>query len=1077
MTKFLSLFAVLVLYSFLASAQLRTITGRITDQQNQPVPFATVKVKGSKQGTAADADGGFTLKVKSGDVLVISGTGVTTQEIPVGDQVRLSIQVKAKENNLTEVVVTALGIQKQEKELGYATAKVTAKDLEIAAPVSVANGLTGKVSGLNIQTTNNGLFAPTRITLRGNRSLTGNNQPLIVVDGAIFYNDISTLNPDDIADITVLKGSSASAVYGSDASNGVLLITTKHGTRNHPSINVSTTQSLEEVDYLPSYQTQFGNNGGEVWVYDFNNLNSYIPFENQSYGPAYNGWMVPLGRPLADSSLLVIPYSAVKNQKKDFFNKAHNTQYNFSYSSGDDNGRFYVSAQHSSQNGVMPYDNGRRDAFRVAGSKNYGVFSANYTLSYTYKYSNQGNTGSIYDDVMASPANVPLASLKNWQTYKYATTDGYFNDYFYNPYMIAATQRNYTTDNNLTGNVQLSLRPTKWFNLSYRLSMNNLSRKYEYTTEEEDYSKYSLNSTVAIFVNPNGSFDTIPGYGTKWIANNNGLTAPTYNTFNYSNFLVTSDFIAGFDYDLGKDFNLKGTLGTTYIDNRITEVGINAGPLFFPVYNVQNLTGIPSLSGQNFFEEARRLGLFGEATIGFKNLAFLHGSYRSDIDSRLSKTNRFIPYYDVDGSVVLSDIFPAIANGKFLDYVKARGAYSVTGNASALAGGSQNIADGAYATVPTLLPASGYGFPYSSVGGYVLSTSIANPNIKPETVKEEEVGLEFGFLKSRFNLQVTAYEQHLSNGIVYAQIPRSSGFDQALLNAAQTKNQGIEVDLHGQVIKTHDWGWMVGVNYTYYHSVVESINANTPSLNISGGNYGFNGVATGAIFAIVGQAYPSIETNDWVRDPSNGKVIVNPTTGNPSISSTFVPEGNATPKDIIGITSTVNYKNWTFSVTADYRGGYKIYNAIGQFMDFSGISSETVQAGRQPFVFPNSEYSTDGGKTYVPNKTLTTNDGNFNFWPGTFDEVGSNYVISGDVWKIREMSLSFSFPKKMLSSMKVVQGITAGISGRNLFMFRPKINKWTDPEFSDTTGNGVGVTTENEAPPTRIFNATLGITF
>ena len=1078
MRKFLSLFAVLVLVYATAFSQIKSVSGRIIDQQNQPVPFASVRIKGTKVGVSADADGGFALKAKPGDILVVTGTGVTTKEYTVGEETLIPIVVARKESNLTEVVVTALGIQRQAKELGYSTQKVAGKDLEQAKPISVANGLTGKVSGLEIQTVNNGLFAPTRITLRGNRSLTGNNQPLIVVDGAIFYNDISTLNPDDIQDITVLKGSSASAIYGSDASNGVMIITTKHGTRARPIVSVSTTGQLEEVSYLPSYQNQYGNNGGEVYVYDQNNPVSYIPIENQSYGPLYNGQLYPLGRPLADGSLLTVPYSAVKNQKKDFFNKAVTTQNNFSYSAGDESSRFFLSAQDVNSAGVMPNDAGRRDAFRVGGSKTYGIFSANFSLAYTYKYTNTGNTGAIYDDVMAAPANVPLSSLKNWQTNKYATTDGYFNDYFYNPYMIAATQRYLQTDNNLTGNVQLNLKPTKWLNFSYRLSMNNLSRKWEYKTLQENYSDYSLTNTNEIKLNSDGGLDTING-GVKYIAVANGLTAPTYQTYNYSNFLLTSDFLASIDKDLSKNFNLRVTLGTTYIDNKITSIGINAGPLFFPVFNVGNLTGIPTFnngSNLDYYEEARRLGYFGEATLGYKNLAFLHGSYRTDIDSRLSSSNRFIPYYDIDGSLVLSDIFPSLGNGTVLDFLKIRGAYSVTGNASALAGGSQYIADGAYATVPTILPAAGFGFPYSSVGGYALSTSIANPNIKPETVKEDEVGLEFGFLKSRLSLGVTGYLQHLTNGIVYAQIPRSSGFDQALLNAAQTKNEGLEFDLKGQIIKEKDWNWNVGVNYTYYHSVVQAINANTPNLNISGGNYGFNGQSTGAVFAIVGQSFPSLETNDWVRDPANNKVIVDPNTGLPSIGSNFINEGNTTPKAVIGITTNVSWKSFSLAVTADYRGGYKIYNLIGQYMTFSGISSQTAVAGRQPFVFPNSEYSTDGGKTYVANTNVTTNDGNYNFWPGLFDEVGSNYVISGDVWKLREVALSYTFPKRIVSATKVIQSAVITLSGRNLLMLRPKSNLWTDPEFSETTGNGIGVTSENESPPTRIFSATLTLT-
>jgi len=470
MRKFLSLSSVLVMCSLLAFSQVKPVTGKVTDAQGQPVPYPSIRIKGSKIGVSGDVDGSFSIKANSGQTLIISGTGIEVKEVPVGTGIPLLIQVNRKESSLTEVVVTALGIQRQEKELGYSTQKVTAKELTVAQPISVANGLTGKVSGLEIQTVNNGVFAPTRITLRGDRSLTGNNQPLIVVDGAIFYNDISTLNPQDIQDVTILKGSSASAVYGSDASNGVMLITTKHGTRGKPVVTFSTTQQLETVAYLPKYQEEFGSNGGEAYVYDFNNLTAYIPLENQSYGPFFNGQIAPVGRILEDGDLLQVPYAAVPNQKRDFFNKGWTGQTNFSYSAGDENSRFFLSGQDIGTSGIMPYDNGKRDVLRVGGSRTYGIFSANFSLSYTYKYSNLGNTGSIYDNLMSIPAQIPITQFRNFNTNEFATPDGYFNDFFQNPYELAATQRNKTTDNNLTGNIQLNLRPAKWLNFSKHIN-------------------------------------------------------------------------------------------------------------------------------------------------------------------------------------------------------------------------------------------------------------------------------------------------------------------------------------------------------------------------------------------------------------------------------------------------------------------------------------------------------------------------------------------------------------------------------------------------------------------------------
>ena len=296
MRKFLSLFAVLVMSSLLAFSQTKVVTGKVTDQQGQPVPFASVRVKGTKQGVSADADGNYSIRVKSGDALIISGTGLTQKEVPVGDGTAVNVQVSRQTSNLTEVVVTSLGIQRQAKELGYATAKVNNKELTQAKVIDVSTGLQGKVSGLQVNLTNNGVDPATRIVLRGNRSITGNNQALIVLDGFpiddVSY--INKINPEDIESVNVLKGAVAAAIYGSKASNGVLVITTKHGTRGKPSITVSNTLNLESVSYMPNLQNTFTSYGGEGAYTNANGTTQYVPYENQSYGPAFDGTKVPL---------------------------------------------------------------------------------------------------------------------------------------------------------------------------------------------------------------------------------------------------------------------------------------------------------------------------------------------------------------------------------------------------------------------------------------------------------------------------------------------------------------------------------------------------------------------------------------------------------------------------------------------------------------------------------------------------------------------------------------------------------------------------------------------------------------
>ena len=1069
MRKFVIL-AFLMLSGVIAFTQKRTVTGSVKDETGAPVPFATVSETGTKNATTADASGSFVIKMRGEGSLSFSATGYSpTVATPTGNA--LAVTVKRNSTELTTVVVTtAFGQVRQSKELGYSTAKVSNSELVQAKPISVANGLTGKVSGLQVNTINAGLFAPTRITLRGNRSLTGNNQPLLVVDGSIYYSDISTLNPEDIADVTILKGSSAAAVYGSDASNGVIIVTTKKGNRGKPSLTFSSTLQAEHVAYLPAEQTRFGANGGEIFVEDFNDLSTYIPYENQSYGPAYNGKIVPLGRPGPDSTGLFVPYSAVKNQKEDFFNTGITTQNNLSFQSADENGSFFMSLQDIQSKNVMPGDKGSRDIFRVGGTKRYGIFSATYSMSYTNQFKNQTNTGNVYDVLLETPLNVPLSKLKDWQNYYYASQNGYFNDYYENPYEIVGTQRNLTTDNNIAGSVQLNLKPWKWLSLSYRSSIDNINERYEYKGSEIKYSSYALTNPDVVFSNYDATaFDTTTNVGAKYIATSDNPHPASYSTSDFNNLLFTSDFLVSANTNFAKNWSLSGTLGYSYQQNKITytPVGINGGAnLTFPVYNTSIYSGAPSVIGQ-FSDEARKLGLFGEATLGYKEFAFLHGSYRTDIDSRLSRSNRFIPYYDIDGSLVITDMIKSLQDNKVLNYAKVRYAHSLTGNVSPLAGGSPYIAYGAYATDPAVVAASGFPYSASGLSGYSISTVVANPDIKPEKVTEDEIGLELGFLQDRINFTGSVYKAVATDGIVYAQISRASGAGVQLVNAANTQNKGLELDLRPTIIRSRNVTWTVGVNWSHIISKVNSIVGDVQQLGLSGAN--------GNAFAVVGQPYPVIQTYDWVRDSATGKVIVDPITGNPTKSSKLTDYGQANPKDVLGITTSVKWKHFTFSATADYRGGYKIFNYIGETIDHSGVGLVTASQGRQRFVFPNSVVLQNG--KYVDNTNITVDDGNFNFWPSLYNSVGGNYVISAAAWKLREVVLAYNFPKSIVAATRVIKDATLSLSGRNLIMIRPGTNKTTDPEFSEDTGNDVGRTSVNQAPPTRIYSATLSVTF
>ena len=306
--------------------------------------------------------------------------------------------------------------------------------------------------------------------------------------------------------------------------------------------------------------------------------------------------------------------------------------------------------------------------------------------------------------------------------------------------------------------------------------------------------------------------------------------------------------------------------------------------------------------------------------------------------------------------------------------------------------------------------------------------------------------------------------RNLKDGIVFTNTASSSGFTSSLINAANTENKGLELGLKAVIVNTQSVTWNANINYTHMTSKVISINGDLPSLNVGGNSY-----------AVVGQPYPVIETGDWVRDPQ-GHVVVDPVTGNPSIDPNLKIVGNAVPTDLVGITTSVSWKHFTLTATADYRGGYKVFNQVGENMTFTGISFGYHGNRTQRFVFPNSVIDQGGGK-YVQNTNVTTDDAGYNFWGGTYLSVGSNYVTSGDVWKLREVAIRYDFPNSWYEKAKVFQDISLTVSGRNLLMLRPSTNSWTDPEFNDDTSNAVGRNTVAQTPPTRIFSATLSIRF
>jgi TonB-linked SusC/RagA family outer membrane protein len=1062
MRKILSLLAVLMLVCTLAFAQQRTVSGIVRDANGNPVPFATVTEAGTRNAVQSDANGAYTIKVGSNARLTVSATGFQAQTLPASGNVS-SITLTRSENQLQEVVVTTtLGIRRQARAVGSSTATVSSADLNQAKPVNPVTGLIGKVSGLQIQTADNGVNPQVRVTLRGNRSILGNNQALVVVDGIQVDNTyLARLNANDIESMDILKGASASALYGSNASNGVLVVTTKKGTRGgKPIITYGITAQVQSISYMPKLQERFGSYGGEGYDdplavhFPGDPVKVYYPYENQSYGPEFNGQMAPLGGPArfyrADGTFFdstrMVPYAPVKNGKRKFFDNGLTLQNNLSFATGDATSSMYISLQHVNVNGIVPKDKNQRDNLRLNGMKQYGRFSINYNLSYAMEKIDQVGSSTNYDkgnyplywEVLNQPQQADLTYFKDWQNNPFASPSYYYNAYYGNPYWYIDNNRNITKNNNFIGNIVLSLKPTEWMEASYNVGYSRNDQTFQNTLAGATFDPYAV---------------TDP-WSAGMIASSVKLLQPQVTDQQaYSN-TISGIGLLTFSKNFGK-FAPRLILGNTLTKTQTGFIYDNTNSLIVPgLYNINYRQGEPTVNQQ--YTAQGLVAAFADLTIGFNNYLFLHASGRNDWSSKLAAANRSFFYPAADISFVFSDAIPAVKNFNALSYGKLRAAYAKVGN----------ISVGPYALDNLALV--GAGFPFGSQAGFTISNTFANPNLKPEFTTEKEVGLELGFLKNRISFQATYYDAITTNQTIPTQISAATGFQNATINIGSMTNKGVELDL--KLTPLLDLGpvkWNFGINYAYNKNRV----GNDLPGELSLGNN---------VYATPGLPYPNLKVSDWVRDPATNKIVVDANTGFPSKAGPLVSYGTSVSPTKLGLSTSFTWKSLTLSAVADAQFGGVIYNAIGGSLEFTGIDWYSAQTGRQPFVLPNSVIS-QGGK-YVPNTNVLTNtastSGEWRFWANTWRTAQSPFVTSSDYWKIREIAITYQFPKALTQHLRIVQAASLSLSGRNLFMFRPKDNVWTDPEFSTGgTGNAVGTTDYYQTPPTRIFGATLSVTF
>lgn len=1034
MRKLLSSLFILLLFITNVIAQERIVTGTVKGKDDGlPLPGVSVRLKGTSVGTQTGPRGSFSIRVPGNNsVLIFTYLGYATQEVSVGSASTLDVTLGINVNQLNEVVVAAAGLTVKKSTQGYATTQITTQQVTQGKTPSVAAALSGKVAGLQVNTVSSGVNPTVRLVLRGNRSLLGNNQALVVLDNIIVPNIVlGNLNTEDIEDIQVLNGSSGAALYGSDASNGALLITTKKGKKGQTSIRFSNTTSLEQVSFFPKMQNRFGSGSS-------NNIQEYIPYENQQYGPAFDGSLVEIGREIEDGRIQKVLYSPT-DSKNDFWDTGVLNQSDFSVSSGNDHSTIYLAGQYVTQDGTTPEDKYNRFSLRVNGSHDLANkvsldFAANYVQN---RYDITSATSTMYDQLLQTPDHVKITDYKDWQNDPFASPNGYYNDYYNNPYYTLANNRQNTRNDYLIGKAEIKWKPVEVLSFTGRLGITTQNTSYKSWVNKFVFSQFALsNGSANKASNIAGSVEDGSSYSTQLLGDLLGTFDKRYN-----------------------DFNVSFTVGGQWRVNNANSQTVSASGLVQrDVFNVsQRYT--PNVSGDQSYNGRRQFGLLGAFSGTYKDYLTLNLTGRNDWTSVLAENNRSFFYPAANIAFVPTTAFEGLKGSHVLNSLKVRASVSKVGQA--------NI--DAYAIVPTYSQSAGY--PFSTGPGYRISSRLVSPDLRPEITKLFESGFDAELLDGKVNASFTYYKSSTTNQTVPTGVSNATGYTSFLTNTGEVSNKGIESALSVTPLKTSSgWELTLGGNYTYNTNKVVSISADLDQLQLStGGN--------AQAYAIAGMLYPVLKGTDYLRDPQ-GRVVIDKTTGYPIANAEQTVLGNTNPKHRLGLNAEVRYKNVRLFALAEYRGGFVIYNNGGGTYDFSGSSERTVFFNRERFVFPNSSYYDDATGTYVANTNITVSDGGAGFFADGNNNmnIATNYIYNGASWKLREVSLSYDLPKSVLAGQKYIKGATISVQGRNLLLWMPKSNLYTDPEYNFTDGNAIGIQTLGQTPPTRYFGATLSVT-
>jgi TonB-linked SusC/RagA family outer membrane protein len=1044
----------------MAYAQTRPVRGQVRDENGNPVPFATVKLRGSNTGVSADASGNFTINVKEGDVLEVSAVNYGTRQVTVGTSENLLVALGSAEGLIDEVVVTAQGIRRRPKELGYSATKVNTEEITTGRSPQVAASLSGKVSGLAVFNIDNSVDPQTKIVLRGYRSLTGNNDALIVIDGVpnTSQSVLALLNPNDIESVTVLKGGQAATLYGSQGVNGALVITTKKGTAGKGRVTFSSSANFDKLSWLPDFQDQYGSGshyaagfGTSGWKPNYLDRmhENWRPYENQQYGDAYDGSERIIGRVLEDGSKLIRPYAPISGERKKQWDVGYTFNNQVAYSGGDATNTYYLSVENNNTKGIVPNDESDRTGVRFAATKEANKLRLGVSANYVQANYDR-TTADFYYDVLNTAAHIPLSDFRDWQTNKFANPNGYYNDYYQNPYFSADNNRQVYRDVNLNGNFEINYQLFSWLNAFNRTGLISNSRTRKNRQGQFIYSDWAKND--AYVPDPwdwANDYDGIDRAGTDYLGN-------VLDRITNEN-VINNDFQLQFAKDFG-EFKNRFLVGQALYQRQTKQTEVSSGSLVQPdIYNVGNRRG--ELAGGENNSLERKWGYYADFTTGWRDQLFVHASFRYDGTSRFYKDGRSsdlytYPYYGVDASYILTDAIPGLKSN-FLSFAKLRASWNRNANDNIPLYG-----------LDLRFETTG-GFPFGNTVGYTVGDVLPEAGLRPEFIYTSEIGGDFQFWQNRINFEATAYRQRSVDQVLTVKISNTTGFPNLRLNVGESKNWGYETDLRVQVIRKPKINWELSGRYSYNQNKVTSLYQGVDQ-------FAYGGYTYAQTYVIKDQSFPQLKATAYVKDPATGRVIVNKANGYPLLSSDLVQFGRTTPPHIAGLSTRLRVADFTLSASAEYRGGNVIFHQLGRDMTFTGAGGWT--SNRTPHIFPNSAYD-DGTGKYVVNNDVNVQEAEYSLWVDYYRLIAENFVTPGWFIKLRDVNLSYNLPSSLVGKTRVLSGASIALYGRNLFTIVDEKNMYTDPEFSYTTGNGQGINNSLNTPPVRQYGINLNLAF